>query len=96
MDVMTAQMPIPLPGFFVQFIGVAEVLVAIGLVVPGLVNVREALTPMAAAGLVLIMSGATVLTLVSGGGTLAMLPFSVGLLAAAVAYGRWRLRPSGD
>jgi uncharacterized membrane protein YfcA len=53
------------------------------------------LTPLAAAGLVLIMIGATVLTLVSGEVAMALLPLVVGLLAAFVAYGRWRLAPHG-
>jgi DoxX-like family len=92
-EILLAQMPILLPGLFVQFIGVAEVLGAIGLIIPGLVHVREDLTPLAAAGLVIIMAGATVLTLVAGGGVLALYPFVIGLLAAFVAYGRWQLRP---
>ncbi|WP_049970906.1 DoxX family protein [Haladaptatus cibarius] len=91
--VMTAQMAIPLPGVFLQFIGVAEVLGAVGLILPGLLGVRSGLTPLAAAGLVLIMCGATVLTLLGGGGALALVPLVVGVLAAFVAYGRWRLRP---
>ncbi|WP_129113719.1 DoxX family protein [Halegenticoccus tardaugens] len=92
-EVLLAQMPVPLPGLFVQFVGVAEVLGAFGLILPGLLRIREGLTPLAAAGLVIIMIGATVLTLVGGGGTLALFPLVVGLLAAFVAYGRWRLRP---
>jgi uncharacterized membrane protein YphA (DoxX/SURF4 family) len=90
-DVMLASMPVALPGGFVRFIGVAEVLGAIGLLLPGLLHIREELTPLAAAGLVLIMSGATVLTVVYMGVELALLPVVVGLLAAFVAYGRWRL-----
>ena len=46
--------PVPLPGWFVRFIGVAEVLGAIGLILPGLLRIRPGLTPLAAAGLVLI------------------------------------------
>src|SRR6266480_747544 len=49
----------PLPGLFVRFIGVAEVLGAIGLVLPGLLRIRQGLTPLAAGGLVIIMIGAT-------------------------------------
>ncbi|WP_227377446.1 DoxX family protein [Haladaptatus halobius] len=93
LEILLAQMPIPLQGLFVQFIGVAEVLGAIGLILPGLLHVREGLTPLAAAGLVIIMTGATVLTLIAGGGVLALYPFVIGLLAAFVAYGRWQFRP---
>ena len=51
------------------------------------------LTPLAAAGLVIIMIGATVLTLAGGDVALALIPLVVGLLSTFVAYGRWRLAP---
>ena len=82
---------IPLPGWFVRFIGVAEVLGALGLILPGLLRIRPGLTPLAAAGLVIIMIGATVLTLAGGDVAPALIPLVVGLLSAFVAYGRWRL-----
>jgi uncharacterized membrane protein YphA (DoxX/SURF4 family) len=87
--VLTEQMP--LPGLFVRFIGVAEVLGAIGLILPGLLRIRPGLTPLASAGLVIIMIGATVLTLAGGEVALALIPLVVGLLSAFVAYGRWRM-----
>jgi uncharacterized membrane protein YphA (DoxX/SURF4 family) len=83
----------PLPGLFLRFLGVAEVLGAIGLILPGLLSIRPALTPLAAAGLVIIMIGATALTLASGDVAAALIPLVVGLLSAFVAYGRWRLAP---
>ena len=85
--------PVSLPGLFVRFIGVAEVLGALGLILPGLLRIRPVLTPLAAAGLVIIMIGATVLTLAGGDIALALIPLVVGLLAAFVAYGRWQLIP---
>jgi hypothetical protein len=91
LETMTQQMP--LPGLFLRFIGVAEVLGAIGLVLPGLLRIRPALTPLAAAGLTVVMIGATGLTLASGDVALALIPLVVGLLSAFVAYGRWRLAP---
>jgi uncharacterized membrane protein YphA (DoxX/SURF4 family) len=81
---MTKQMPMPLPGLFLRFIGVAEVLGAIGLILPGLLRIRPGLTP---------LIGATVLTLAGGDVALALIPLVVGLLSAFVAYGRWRLAP---
>jgi uncharacterized membrane protein YphA (DoxX/SURF4 family) len=90
---MLAQMPVPLPGVFLQFIGVVEVLGGLGLVLPGLLRIRPGLTPLAAAGLVVIMIGAVVITLGTGEVMLALIPLVVGLLAAFVAYGRWRLAP---
>jgi len=91
---MTKQMP--LPGLFLRFIAVAEVLGALGLILPGLLRIRPGLTPLAAAGLVIIMIGATVLTLSAGGVASALIPLVVGLLSAFVAYGRWRLAPLGS
>src|SRR6266536_39236 len=44
-----------LPGPFIVFISVAELLGAIGLILPGLLRIRPGLTPLAAAGLVIIM-----------------------------------------
>ena len=41
--------PIPLPGLFMRCIGVAEVLGALGLILPGLLRRRPGLTPLAAA-----------------------------------------------
>src|SRR2546429_832113 len=42
--------PVALPGWFLRFIGAAEVLGALGLVLPGLLRIRPGLTPLAAAG----------------------------------------------
>jgi len=90
---MTKQMPVPLPGGFLRFIGVAELLGGLGLILPALLRIRPGLTPLAAAGLVIIMAGATAVTLLGGDVLTALMPFAVGLLAAFVAYGRWRLVP---
>ena len=85
--------PVALPGWFLRFLGVAEVLGALGLILPGLLRIRPGLTPLAAAGLVIIMIGATVITLVGGMVAVALMNAVVALLAAFVAYGRWRLAP---
>jgi hypothetical protein len=69
------------------------VLGAIGLILPGLLRIRPGLTPLAAAGLVIIMLGATVLGVASGSVAMTLIPLGVGVLAAFVAYGRWRLAP---
>jgi hypothetical protein len=87
---MTRQMPVPLPGVFLRFIGAAEVLGALGLVLPGVLRTWPGLTPLAAGGLVIIMAGATALTLTAGQGVVALVPFATGLLAAFVAYGCWQ------
>src|SRR5437660_8717632 len=88
--------PVALPGWFLRFLGVAEVLGALGLVLPGLLRIRAGLTPLAAAGLVIIMIGATVVTLAGGMVAVALMNLVVALLAAFVTYGRWRLAPYRD
>src|SRR5256884_9811700 len=87
--------PVALPGLLLRFIAVAEVLGALGLILPGLLRIRPGLTPLAAAGLVIIMVGATVLTLAGGGGGPAPFPLVVGPLAAIGGFGRWRGTPPG-
>jgi len=82
-----------MPGLFLRFIGVAEMLGGLGLIFPALLRIRPGLTPLAAAGLVIIMIGATAVTLAVGPVAPALIPLVVGLLAAFVAYGRWRLVP---
>jgi hypothetical protein len=89
----TLPMPIPLPEPFLRFIGVAEVLGGLGLILPGLLRIRPGLTPLAAAGLVLVTIGATVYQLAAGQPESAVFAGVLGLLAAFVAYGRWRLAP---
>ena len=89
---LIAQMPLPLPGSFIHFIGIAEIAGALGLILPGLLRIRPFLTTLAACGLVIIMIGATVITLLGGEVVPALFPLLVGLLCATVAYGRrsWR------
>src|SRR5881392_3770601 len=64
LDQMTG--PVALPGWLLRFVGVAEVLGALGLVLPGLLRIKPGLTPLAAAGLVIIMVGATVVMWAGG------------------------------
>ena len=89
----TLPLPIPLPGPFLLFIGVAEVLGGLGLVLPGLLRIRPGLTPLAAVGLVLVTIGATAYQLAAGAVGNALFAVAIGLLCALVAYGRWRLAP---
>ena len=81
---------VALPGPFLRFIGLSEVLGALGLILPGLLRIRPALTPLAAAGLVIIMTCAVGVTMATMGAAQAVIPGVVGVLAATVAIGRWR------
>ena len=85
--------PVALPGAFMRFIGVAELAGGLGLILPGLFRIRPGLTPLAAAGLVIIMIGAVVITLIGREVMAAVISLVVLILAAFVAYGRWKLAP---
>lgn len=73
---------------FIRFIGVCETLGAVGLILPGILHIRRELTPLAAAGLVVIMIGATVITAAAGDVALAAMPLAVGALCVYVAVRR--------
>jgi hypothetical protein len=83
---LTAQSP--LPGAFIRFIGLAEALGALGLILPGVLRIKPELTPLAAAGLTVIMIGATALS--APAGAAALMPLVVGIACAFVVHGRWQ------
>lgn len=87
-DVLAAQSH--LPGAFMKFIGTCETLGAFGLILPGLFRIQPRLTWFAASGLMIIMIGAVVTTIVQGMGAMAVIPGLVGVLAAYVVRGRSR------
>lgn len=90
---MTKGMPVAIPGLFLRFIGVCEVLGGLGLVFPMLLRLKPWLTPIAAVGLGIIILGAIAFSLKLGV-MQALLPFVVELLLIFVAFGRWRLIPT--
>lgn len=84
-----------MPVWFIRFIGVFEVLGALGLILPGVFRTRQYLTSLAAVGLAIIMVGAVTTTVMGDGVFLAITPFVTLLLLLFVAYARWRVRPLG-
>src|SRR5262245_26150849 len=76
------------PMWFLKFIGVCEVLGALGLVLPGLFRTQRHLTRYAAIGLTIIMIGAVVVTVMGPGVGAAIIPLIVGVLCAFVAWKR--------
>ena len=84
------QGPLALPGPFLRFIGVAEVCGAVGLILPWALRIQPRLTPLAASGLIVIMTGATIITALGGQLAGALFPFAVGMLLTVVAYQRTR------
>ncbi len=85
----------PLPVIVSRFVGLCELAGALGLILPGLLRIRPMLTPLAAAGLVLLMICATVLTpiLISPDPVMMAVPATVGVLAGFVGYARLRIAP---
>jgi hypothetical protein len=89
-DVLQEQMQLSLPGVFIRFIGVVELLGAAGLILPGVLRVRPHFTPLAAAGLVAVTLGAVMFIPPDSEPVALILPVVLGVLAAFVAYARWR------
>ena len=82
-----------IPALVVRFIGLAEVLGAIGLILPALTRIQPRLTPLAASGLVVVMILAAIFHATRGEFS-GIIPNIVLLaLAAFVAYGRTKLVP---
>ena len=90
---MNAQSPVVLPGLFLHFIGLCEVLGGLGLILPSLLRIKPLLTSWAALGLAIIMVGATVIGLMGPMKGAAVFTFVICLLCLFVAYGRWRVKP---
>jgi uncharacterized membrane protein YphA (DoxX/SURF4 family) len=82
-----------LPTWFRLLIGVAELLAAVGLILPGLTRILPWLTALAAAGLMIVMASATVVHLSRGETGSAISAFVILLLVSFVAYMRWKVKP---
>ena len=80
-----------LPRWFQLFLGVAEVLAAVGLTLPGLTRILPWLVPAAAVGVMVVMVAATILHLVRSEFRSAGITFVLLLISTFVAHGRWRL-----
>ena len=76
------------PMWFLKFIGLCEVLGALGLLLPGLFRRYQYLTVWAAIGLLIIMIGAVVTSVMTMGAVAAVLPLIAALLLVFVVYGR--------
>jgi len=75
------------------FIGVAEVLAAVGLTVPGITRVQPWLVPAAAAGLAVVMVCATVFHVARAEISSAVITTILFGLVSFVAYMRWKVMP---
>ena len=90
---VAVQMNAMLPRWFQVFLGVAEVLAAIGLTLPGMTRILPGLVPAAAAGIMIVMISATVLHSSRREVSAAVTTLVLLAIATFVAYGRWRMVP---
>jgi hypothetical protein len=82
-----------LPTWFRLFLGVAEVLAAIGLILPGITRILPWLISLAAAGIMLVMASATILHITRGEISSAVTTAILLALSTVVAYMRWKVKP---
>ena len=90
------QGPIVFPMGFLYFIGICETLGGLGLILPGATRIATFLTPLAAAGLTIIMIGATTVSVLGMGIAAGIFPAVVGVAATWIAYSRTRVVPLGS
>lgn len=91
--VMVDQMNASLPRWFQLFLGVAEVLAAVGLTLPGVARIQPWLVSWAAAGVMFVMICATIWHLVRGEVSSAITTLVLLAVATFIAYMRWRVAP---
>jgi len=75
------------------FIGVAEVLAAVGLTLPGITHIQPWLVPAAAAGLMIVTFSATIFHVARTEMSSAITTAALCVLCAFVAYMRWKVLP---
>ena len=81
------------PLWFRLFLGVAELLAGVGLIVPGVTRILPRLVPLAALGIMVVTASATGFHLVRGELVSGLTTAVLFVMAAFVAYMRLRVRP---
>lgn len=87
------QMNASLPRWFQLFLGVAEVLAAVGLTLPGLTRILPWLVTWAAGGIIIVMASATIFHIARGEFSSAAVTAVLLVIATFVAYMRGRVMP---
>jgi uncharacterized membrane protein YphA (DoxX/SURF4 family) len=87
------QMNASMPRWFQLFLGVAEVLAAVGLTLPGLTRVMPWLISWAAAGIMIVMVSATAFHVMRGEMSSAAITLLLLVMATFVAWMRHRTLP---
>jgi uncharacterized membrane protein YphA (DoxX/SURF4 family) len=89
------QMNASLPRWFQLFLGVAEVMAAVGLTLPGLTRILPWLVVWAAGGIMIVTASATAFHLMRGELSSAAITLLLLAMATFVAYMRHRVLPIG-
>jgi uncharacterized membrane protein YphA (DoxX/SURF4 family) len=89
------QMNASLPRWFQLFLGVAEVLAAVGLILPGLTRIMPWLVTWAAGGIIIVTVSATAYHVVRGEMSSAAITLLLAAMATFVAYMRHGVLPLG-
>ena len=92
---IAAQINAALPRWFQLFVGVAEVLAAVGLTLPGLTRTAPWLVTWAAVGIMIVTASATVFHLARVEMSSAAITLLLLTMATFVAYMRHRVMPIG-
>jgi bacteriorhodopsin len=92
---IAAQMVASLPRWFWLFLGVAEILAAVGLTLPGATRILPGLVTWAAVGIMIVMVSATVYHVSRGEISSAAVTIALLAMATFVAYMRHRVMPIG-
>jgi putative oxidoreductase len=92
---IAVQMNASLPRWFQVFLGVAEVLAAVGLTLPGLTRILPWLVTWAAGGIMIVMVSATAFHVMRGEFSSAATTLVLLVMATYVAYMRHRVLPIG-
>jgi hypothetical protein len=87
------QMNASLPRWFQLFLGVAEILAAVGLTLPGITRIQPSLVSAAAAGIMIVMICATVFHVMRGEMSSALVTIVLLAMATFVAFMRGRVAP---
>jgi uncharacterized membrane protein YphA (DoxX/SURF4 family) len=90
---LVEQINASLPRWFQLFLGVAEVLAAVGLTLPGATRILPWLVPSAAGGVMIVMIAATIFHVMRGEVSSAITTAVLLAIASFIAYMRWRVVP---
>ena len=90
---IAAMMYASFPRSFWLFLGVAEILAAVGVTLPSLTRIQPWLVSGAAGGIMIVMICATVYHVTRGEVSSAVVTLVLLAMAAFVAYMRWRVAP---